>query len=41
MKIEKQIIVDAPADKVWEVLGHKYDLVSEWASSVLESSANL
>ena len=38
MKIEQQIIVDASADKAWEILGHKYDRVSEWASSILESS---
>lgn len=38
MKIKRQIIVDASADKVWSVLGHKYDRVSDWASSVLESN---
>lgn len=37
MKITKQITVNASAENVWDVLGHKYDRVSEWASSVLES----
>ncbi|MEM8964196.1 MAG: SRPBCC family protein [Acidobacteriota bacterium] len=38
MHINRQITIDAPIDQVWDVLGHRYDQVDRWASSVSHSA---
>ncbi len=40
MKFSKQIIVNAPAEKVWEVLGRDFANVGNWATLVSHSEAN-
>lgn len=39
MEIRHEITVDAPASKVWDVLGPNYAHCDAWASSVKQSSA--
>ena len=39
MQIERQITIEATPDKVWEVLGPRFDQVDAWASSVDRSTA--
>lgn len=39
MKISKTIIIDAPAEKVWDILGPNYTNAGDWASSVYASHA--
>lgn len=39
MKIVKSIRVNAPADKVWDLLGPNYVRAGDWASGVYVSSA--
>lgn len=34
MKIQKVTVIDAPPDRVWEVLGPRYTEADRWASSV-------
>ena len=38
MQIRRQIDIDAPPERVWDVLGRRFDQVSRWASSVSHSS---
>jgi hypothetical protein len=38
MHIETTVIVNAPAAAAWEVFGERFERVSDWADSVLESS---
>jgi carbon monoxide dehydrogenase subunit G len=40
MKFSKQIIVDAPAEKVWGVLGRDFENVGKWATLVTHSEVN-
>jgi Polyketide cyclase / dehydrase and lipid transport len=35
----QHIIVDASADAVWEVIGHRFDRIGEWATAVPASTA--
>jgi hypothetical protein len=37
-RLTNHIIIDAPADKVWEVVGHHFDRIGEWASPVASST---
>ncbi|MEM9292886.1 MAG: SRPBCC family protein [Acidobacteriota bacterium] len=39
MQIQRQITIDASPEEVWQVLGHQFDQVSLWASSVSHSAA--
>lgn len=41
MKIKKTIIIDATADRVWEILGPRYAQAGDWASSVYASVPRL
>jgi hypothetical protein len=40
MKFSKRIIVNAPAEKVWEVLGSDFVNVGNWATLVTHSEVN-
>lgn len=40
MKFEKRKIIDASADRVWEVVAHDFADVGEWSSAVAASSPN-
>ncbi|MEM7126802.1 MAG: SRPBCC family protein [Chloroflexota bacterium] len=37
MNVQRQVTVNAPADKVWNILGADFTNISEWASFVVES----
>ncbi|WP_299433539.1 SRPBCC family protein [uncultured Aquimarina sp.] len=37
MRIQEAISIDAPAEKVWEVLWNEYEQVCDWASTVNHS----
>jgi hypothetical protein len=37
--LSRHLIVDAPADAVWEVVGHRFDRVDQWATAIPASSA--
>lgn len=39
MKIQKSVTIDAPADRVWDILGPNYTRAGDWASSVFISEA--
>ncbi|MEM6640198.1 MAG: SRPBCC family protein, partial [Pseudomonadota bacterium] len=39
MKIIKRFTVNAPADRVWQIIGPDYAKAGEWASSVYRSAA--
>lgn len=39
MKIQKTIIVNVPAAKVWDILGHNFARIGEWDASVSSSVA--
>ncbi len=39
MEFERQVAVNASADKVWKIIGTDFNNISEWASPVLESHA--
>ncbi|WP_430906314.1 SRPBCC family protein [Maribacter sp. 2-571] len=38
MRIQETIQIDAPAEKVWDILWNKYGQVCDWASTVNSSS---
>ena len=38
MKIQESIEINAPANKVWDILWHNYGQVCDWASTVNKSS---
>ena len=40
MKFSKEIIINAPADKVWEVAGRDFANIGNWATAVSHSEAN-
>ena len=40
MKIEKTLSIDAPAERVWKILGPDYVRAGDWASSVYASAAS-
>jgi len=37
MQLQKQVIIDAPASKVWSTIGENYASVGDWASIINES----
>ncbi len=37
MNVTRQVTVNAPADKVWSILGTDFNKISEWASFVIDS----
>lgn len=38
-KITQEIIIDAPIDKAWEILGPQFEHAERWASSIKHSEA--
>lgn len=40
MQLAKSIVIHAPADKVWTILGDNFASISEWASDVQRSAPN-
>jgi hypothetical protein len=38
-EISLELIVDAPADAVWDVVGRRFDRIGEWATAVPSSAA--
>src|SRR6266511_1666434 len=38
-KLSKQIIVAAPADAVWQVIGPGFDRIGDWATAIPASTA--
>ncbi|MEM9157034.1 MAG: SRPBCC family protein [Cyanobacteria bacterium P01_F01_bin.33] len=40
MEIKRQVIINASADKVWNILGPQYDRVAEWVSTVQVSRSH-
>jgi hypothetical protein len=40
MEFSKKIIVNAPADKVWDILGKDFANIGTWSSAVFKSVAN-
>lgn len=40
MKFSKQITINAPADKVWQIAGRDFATIGEWATAVSHSEAN-
>lgn len=40
MRIETQMEIKAPADKVWQVVGEQFNDIANWASFVSQSHAN-
>ena len=39
VKVQIKTKINAPADKVWEILGHQFANISEWTSVVVTSKA--
>jgi Polyketide cyclase / dehydrase and lipid transport len=37
--LSRHVIVDAPADAVWEVVGRQFDRIGEWATAIKASTA--
>lgn len=37
MEFTRKTTIDAPADKVWDILGNGYSNIGDWTSQVLES----
>ena len=33
------IIIDAPADRVWQVIAHQFDRIGDWATAIPASAA--
>jgi len=40
MKFSKDITINAPAEKVWDILGHKFEDVGQWSRLVSQSVVN-
>jgi carbon monoxide dehydrogenase subunit G len=40
MQFTKSKIINAPTDRVWQVVAHEFDKVGEWSSAVTASSPN-
>ncbi|KAA3642373.1 MAG: SRPBCC family protein [Chloroflexi bacterium] len=40
MELTKEIMVNAPADKVWKIVGADFNEISEWSSFVITSEQN-
>lgn len=41
MNFSKDITINAPADKVWDILGHKFTEVGQWSRSISHSVINI
>lgn len=41
MQFQKNTSINAPIDRVWQVVAHDFDKVGEWSSAVQSSGANL
>src|SRR5918996_1770117 len=37
MKLSGEVIVEASADRVWEILGHRFADIGEWATAIDDS----
>jgi len=40
MKFSKEIVINAPAEKVWDILGHQFTDVGKWSRLVSQSVIN-
>jgi len=40
MKFSKDITINTPAEKVWDILGHKFADVGQWSRSISKSVVN-
>lgn len=40
MRLSDETVVNAPADRVWEVIGRQFEHIDEWASSIASSGPN-
>ncbi|MEM7126550.1 MAG: SRPBCC family protein [Chloroflexota bacterium] len=40
MEVIRELTINAPADKLWKILGEDYDKVGEWTSEVPSSGPN-
>lgn len=40
MNVERQVTINASADKVWDIVGTKFNDIAKWASFVYESHGN-
>jgi hypothetical protein len=40
MKFSKEIVINAPAEKVWDIIGHRFTDVGQWARSITSSVIN-
>ena len=40
MKFSKDIVINAPAEKVWDILAHKFTDVGQWSRSISQSTIN-
>ncbi len=40
MEVKSELTINAPADKVWKVIGTDFNDIAEWSSVVLTSEAN-
>jgi carbon monoxide dehydrogenase subunit G len=40
MEVKKQITMNAPAEKIWDVVGTRFNEISEWVSFVEHSAPN-
>lgn len=40
MEVIRQLKVNAPAEKLWQILAEDYDRVGEWTSEIAQSSPN-
>jgi Polyketide cyclase / dehydrase and lipid transport len=37
--LTNSIIIDAPAERVWQVVAHRFDGIGEWATAIVASTA--
>ena len=40
MKVNRQLTINASADKLWQILGDDYAKVGDWTTQVLSSAPN-
>lgn len=38
-QMKKQIMIIAPAQKIWHILAHDFDKIGQWSSDLIESTA--
>jgi len=40
MKLSSETVIEASADRVWEIVGHQFARIGEWAAAISASHAN-